>query len=240
MALLFANNASGTLSTTLTVGSTSAVLQSGEGALFPTPTGGDTFYATLEDTSGNTEIVSVTARSSDTFTIVRAQEGTSDQEFASGSRFEIRVTAATLNALLQSAAASATYAPLTHFNPDSTNAQLLDNGNVAVETATAGAVVRRSTGTDTELTLADDLGSAAAKVLTDNNDDLVVTNEVASGRVFLKGRSSTSTPTSVFFGDPDTYAQMYYAGEAKVRAESHGLRIFGANENEPYNTSIYM
>lgn len=101
MAILFTNNASSTLANTLTSGATTAVVASGEGALFPTPTGSDVFYATLEDSSGNIEIIQCTARSTDSLTIVRAQEGTTAREFASGSRIEIRLTAGVLNALLQ-------------------------------------------------------------------------------------------------------------------------------------------
>jgi hypothetical protein len=59
---------------------------------FPVLTAGDYFYATLTSTQGTQEIVKATARSGDSLTIVRAQEGTTAQSFAAGARFELRVT----------------------------------------------------------------------------------------------------------------------------------------------------
>lgn len=102
MTQLFANNASGTNSVTLEVGHTALVLQTGEGNLFPTPTGSDFFYATVEDVSGNLEIVKCTGKSdTDILTVVRGQESTTEREFVTGSRVELRVTAATFNNFLQ-------------------------------------------------------------------------------------------------------------------------------------------
>jgi hypothetical protein len=60
-----------------------------------------TFYVTLIDTSNNIEIVKVTARSTDTFTIVRGQDGTSGTAFSASTRVELRPTAA----LIEEAAA---------------------------------------------------------------------------------------------------------------------------------------
>ena len=94
MTILFANNASTTLAAQLTAGATSASLTSGSS--FPSPSGGDVFYATLTQGSGaetSWEIVKCTARSTNTLTIVRAQEGTSDVTWAAGSKIEIRLTA---------------------------------------------------------------------------------------------------------------------------------------------------
>ena len=75
-------------------------MASSTGALFPTLTGSNFFYCTLQNTAGTTvEIVKVTARSTDTFTIVRAQEGTSASAFASGDKVELRLTAGEINLL---------------------------------------------------------------------------------------------------------------------------------------------
>lgn len=93
MAIKFKNNASSTLSAGITSVATSLSLSSGEGALFPTLSGSDVFYATLVDTSNNYEIVKVTARSSDTLTIVRAQDNTTARAFSGGDKFELRMTA---------------------------------------------------------------------------------------------------------------------------------------------------
>ena len=89
----FANNAYGTLSQAYATTATSIVLTAGNGARFPTLTGSQYFFATLLDTSNNLEIVKVNARSTDTLTIVRAQEGTTARAFSTNDRVELRVTA---------------------------------------------------------------------------------------------------------------------------------------------------
>jgi hypothetical protein len=93
MPIKLANNASGTLATAISASDTGIVLTSGNGALFPSLAAGEYFYATLASSGGTLEIVKVTARSGDSLTVVRAQEGTSAAGFAAGARFELRVTA---------------------------------------------------------------------------------------------------------------------------------------------------
>ena len=93
MPIKLANNASGTLATAISASDVGAVLTAGEGGEFPTLGTGDYFYATLTSIGGTQEIVKATARVGDTGTIARAQEGTTAQSFAAGSRFELRVTA---------------------------------------------------------------------------------------------------------------------------------------------------
>ena len=94
MGLKISNNAYGTLNASITNSATTLVLNSGEGARFPTLSTGDYFYATLIDTSNNLEIVKVTARSTDTLTIVRAQDSTTARAYSTNDRFELRPTAA--------------------------------------------------------------------------------------------------------------------------------------------------
>lgn len=108
MSIEFTNNASGTLSVQLdgaTPGpeDTTLVLQANEGQLFPpvTTASGNFFYASVEDTSGNIEIVQCTDVSTDTLTITRAQENTTSQTFAVGSKVELRTTAATFDEFIQ-------------------------------------------------------------------------------------------------------------------------------------------
>lgn len=98
---LFTNNASGTLAAAIvSTGATSLVLTAGQGALFPAPSGGNWFMATIIDVSNNKEIVKVTANAADTFTIQRAQEGTTALTFASACKVELRPTAGSLNTFL--------------------------------------------------------------------------------------------------------------------------------------------
>ena len=95
----FGNNAYGTLSQAYATTATSIVLTTGHGARFPTLTGSKYFFATLLDTSNNLEIIKVTARTNDTLTIVRAQEGTIARAFNTNDRIELRVTAGGLAVL---------------------------------------------------------------------------------------------------------------------------------------------
>jgi hypothetical protein len=93
MGIQLKNNAVGYLATAINASDTGAVLQTGNGASFPALGATDYFYATLESTGGTLEIVKVTVRSGDSLTITRAQDGSTANSFAAGSRFELRVTA---------------------------------------------------------------------------------------------------------------------------------------------------
>lgn len=92
MSIQLKNNASGTLSTAISAADVGVALTYGDGANFPTLGVGDYFYATLVNTDNTFEIVKVTARSSDSITIVRAQENTSAIAFAAGALIELRAT----------------------------------------------------------------------------------------------------------------------------------------------------
>ena len=99
---LFSNNASSTLAVSIDAADTTIQVQSGYGALFPSPTGGDWFLITLEDNNANTEVVKCTSRSGDLLTVTRAQEGTSAQSFTNTvTRVELRNTKGTLERMLQ-------------------------------------------------------------------------------------------------------------------------------------------
>lgn len=75
MAELFTNNASSTLAAGITAAATSATLQTGEGAKFPSPTGSDFFRVVLfKKSTGEWEIAACTGRSGDILTLSRAYE----------------------------------------------------------------------------------------------------------------------------------------------------------------------
>lgn len=101
----FKNNATTTLASGILAGDTSLTVATGTGSLFPTLTTGQFFFCTLQNTTGTTiEIVKVTARSGDIFTIVRAQEGTTASAFSSGDKVDQRLTAGELNQLFSGVA----------------------------------------------------------------------------------------------------------------------------------------
>lgn len=139
---VYTNNATATLSSSITAASTSLTVTSGQGALFPSTASGNYFYVTLIDTVGTVEIVKVTAKTTDTFTIVRAQDGTTASAFASGSKAELRIVAAGMNEKLAKTGDTAA---------DLTVANLILSGNVTANSATI---------TPTELSYLDGVTSA--------------------------------------------------------------------------------
>lgn len=96
MGVILTNNATSTLVASITSSATSLAVQSADAGRFPSPGEGEWFPATIVDAAGNMEIVKVTARSSGTMTIERAQEGTSAADFPAGSRVDLRLTAAAI------------------------------------------------------------------------------------------------------------------------------------------------
>ena len=95
--MLFANNANTTLASGITSSATSITVTSSTG--FPAPTGSQYFYCTLADAATQTtiEIIKVTAVVGTTWTVVRAQDGTTGTIFASGAVVSLRLVAANLN-----------------------------------------------------------------------------------------------------------------------------------------------
>lgn len=96
MSYQYTNNASSTLASGITSGSTTITLSTGTGALFPVLSGGNVFRGTLVDaaTQSLREIVQVSATAGDTFTITRAQEGTTARAYNAGDIFYLDATAA--------------------------------------------------------------------------------------------------------------------------------------------------
>lgn len=92
MGVVLKNNAVGYLQSAITASDTGIVLTVGTGANFPSLAAGEYFYATISIGSVPVEIIKVTARSGDTLTVVRGQEGTSASNFSAGSAVELRVT----------------------------------------------------------------------------------------------------------------------------------------------------
>ena len=109
MSVLFSNNASTTLSAG--VGDSATSITVADGSVFPAISGSDYVYLTLEVDSDPDlkEIVKCTARSGNTLTIVRAQDGTSARTFSTADKCELRLTAAGLNDVATQADTDTTY-----------------------------------------------------------------------------------------------------------------------------------
>ncbi|OVZ74334.1 gp53-like domain-containing protein [Yersinia intermedia] len=105
LTLLSANNASTVLSAGISASATTLTVNTGTGGLFPSPVSGTSFFKlTLIDaaTGTLTEIVHVTARTGDTMTIVRGQEGTVSRLWSANDISANMMTAGTLDLFAQS------------------------------------------------------------------------------------------------------------------------------------------
>ena len=96
---LFADNVGSLAASPIVIADTTIVLD--DASSFPVPSAGQQLAVTIEDTSGNIEVVYCTGITSNTLTVARAQEGTSARNFNSGSNVEMRVTSGMLASFLQ-------------------------------------------------------------------------------------------------------------------------------------------
>lgn len=114
MGVQVTNNAVSTLAGSINTVVTALSVQAGHGARFPSASivSGGYFYVTLIDAANNMEIVKVTDRTTDTFTIIRARDGTTARSFIANDRIELRPVAALFNALPNRELQTADYADL--------------------------------------------------------------------------------------------------------------------------------
>ena len=201
MAQIFKNNTWGQLASQLTAGATTATLTAGHNFTDP---GTDWYLATLIGVTGTTEtsweIVKVTDVSTNTLTIVRAQEGTTDATWPAGTRIELRLTAgateskANLGTAAYTASTDYAVAAKGVTNGDSHNHSGVDGAQIAYSslsgtpTLPSGAIV----GTTDQQTL-------SAKTLTGLKETKVAVSaaeiNLATGNWFTKTISTTTAFT---------------------------------------------
>jgi len=100
--ILFLNNATSLLAASIDSLDVTIQLGSGDGALFPSPTGPQYFVATLEDDAGAIEIVQCTSRTGDLLTVVRGFDNSVAQSFAmTVTRIELRLTSVVVEEFIQ-------------------------------------------------------------------------------------------------------------------------------------------
>lgn len=98
----FANNASTRIAKDLQTSDNIITVASGETSYFPELPHSDSYFMlTLVDDNGNFEIVKCTAKSDTTFTVERAQEGTTAKFFKQGTTIENRLTAGSITQVFQ-------------------------------------------------------------------------------------------------------------------------------------------
>lgn len=100
---LHSNNAISTLASNISLSDTAITIQTGDGSLYASPGTNEKQAITLKDSSNNIEIIHVTSRSGDVFTVLRGQEGTAARGWSSGDAFEARLTKAVEDEKLQEA-----------------------------------------------------------------------------------------------------------------------------------------
>lgn len=104
LTLLATNNAESTLASAISATDTSLIVSAGTGAEFPDAVAGESYFKlTLTDaaTGSQVEIVNVTAKAGDIFTIERAQEGTLARAWLANDMVANMMTADTLNIISQ-------------------------------------------------------------------------------------------------------------------------------------------
>ena len=163
---LFTNNAATGLVSPISSSATTLTVNGGSGTLFPSPTGGNYFMITLISSgSGNMEIVQCTARSGDTFTIVRAQEGTTAQSFAIGDSVQLRITAGSLQAFSNPTLVNSVAAGTGIGVSSSTGNVTISNTGVTNLNAGSGISLSGSTGT---VTITAPVPNSVANLITTN------------------------------------------------------------------------
>lgn len=177
--ILYNNNAYSTLNGAITNVATTLIVQTGHGDRFPAVSGTDIAYITLEDASGNREIVKVTARTaaSDTMTIVRAQEGTSARAWASGDVVEQRITAGEL----------ARYEMLSNVEDSASKTTPADADMIPLKDSAASNILKQLTWTNLKATLKTYFDTVYAAIGAVTGSGLTM----ATGK--LLGRSTAST-----------------------------------------------
>jgi hypothetical protein len=89
---IYNNFSSTTLASDITNLSSTLTVQAGNGNFFPSPGNNEYVVLVIENIAGAKEIVHMTSRTVDVFSIDRAQEDTVAQSFLAGSRVELRLT----------------------------------------------------------------------------------------------------------------------------------------------------
>ena len=232
MTVKLKNNVVGYLSAAISAADLSFDLQAGNGANFPSLGSGEYFYATLVGSGGAVEIVKVTARSTDTFTVVRGQDDTTAASFAASSRVELRVTALSVldaasdaaNAILPLGASDVSIVDAGGYYTGSTVEAALQETALA-ENITLTDTGGYYTGTDVDTALQEVGASLATKLALDGSSTMTGAIKAANG--------SAASP-SITFGS-DTNTGFYRKAADTIGVATNGVEVL---EISPTGTNI--
>jgi hypothetical protein len=223
MAIKFTNNATSTLASSINNSVTSLSVAGGQGGLFPTLSGADIFYATISNAGGSVEIVKVTARSTDTFTVVRGQDSTSALSWNAGDKIELRATAAGLTAMAQTAN------NLSDLASASTSRTNLGLGTIATQASNAVSITGGSITGITDLAVADGGTGASDAATARTNLGLVAIASSGSASDLSAGTvptarlgSGTANSTTYLRGD-QTWATV--SGGVTSASAGNGIAV---------------
>jgi hypothetical protein len=243
VAVVFKNNAKTTLSAGITASATSITVS--DGSVFPSLSGGDVFFLTLDDGTNN-EIVKCTAISTNTLTVVRAQESTTARTFSSGDEAQLRLTAGILGLFSQTGAAvtdeieayldangltfpdnvkgqfgSSNDLQIYH---DGSNSYIKDTGTGNLRVDATNFYVRNSAGTELKIGAIDDgavdLYHNGSKKLATTSTGIDVTGSVTASDDFIGDTFGTST-NKITWSIANT-ARIFTNGAERLRVDSSG------------------
>jgi len=222
----FTNNANTTLGSAVSSTATSITVATGTGSLFPSLSGSQYFSATLFSAGSTTgtpnEIVYVTARSGDTMTVLRGQEGTTAQNWNVGDTFSNFLTAGYLNGLI---------------GPQDLQSQF---GNSAGDTGTAnaGSVILTPAPTSLSNLMFSPIrvmktGAANTGTYTLNVNALGAKTVLLNGQALQAGQLAASTLFEVLWDGSNfelisTPAETYNSGLAPMSASTVKANLTGS------------
>jgi len=163
MAEIFLTRVFGILASGIDTVATSVLLTAGHGARFGTIPGGDFIRGSLINSSGQIEDVQITARSTDTLTIVRNYDGSTALSFVAGDRIEARIGKSSMSGIAQVAHLQ------TNEKKFGVNTGTVDALIVTLPSSSINALVRGME-VDVELTGANTGGPASLKVVLGTTD----------------------------------------------------------------------
>lgn len=201
MAVKFSNNGKTTLSSGITTSATSVTVA--DGSVLPAITGSEYFFLTLEDTSGNVEIVKVTARSGNSLTVTRAQESTTARAFSAGDKAENRLTAAGLNSFVS------------------------DSGDTMTGNLSFGDNLKTTYGADDDLEIYHSSSDNHSYI---HHTKLAVLGFPPSpSNLIIKGQAVQIEDENgdIGFSTTSSGSKLYTAGSVKVQTNSSGARVEG-------------
>lgn len=182
---LFANAASALLAASIDDNDLTIQVDSGYGALFPNPSGGDYFIVTLRNAAGDIEYCKVTSRTADLLTVPsggRGFDGSSAQSWTNGqTRVELRMTKAYEEVFIQRGG-------------DAMDGDLDMNGNDVIDAVLSGS--------STQITAGQIIGVPLRGAVDDSSNEIAVPSDgsraTAGGDAILTEGDAQGVMTAAF------------------------------------------